>query len=403
VLALSGGGDSMALACLLADEAARSGRALHTLIVDHRLRAGSGTEAALTASRAEALGATAHILTWADPAPGQAAARTARHQLLARQARSLGADTVFLAHTADDVIETVLMRLSRPSAGWRALAAMPEYGASPAWPDGRGIRLARPLVRTARSDLRRFLSGRGQGWIDDPSNANTAFERVRMRARAPSPQSAAGTALLALNDAAIALDHRVRGAARALISNAADIRPWGGVRLKAAPFANTPREAGLRAVEALVASVSGDARPARPKACAGMLEALLSGRGFTAGGALLTADGVLGRDRGAATGRADGYAGAGRLAIAPGACVVFDGRILVCAGSEALEVGALSGTNPVVDGVPAPLRPSLAVIHGAHGPVIAGLDAVPGGGAAGALIAERLESLLGVSADGTLG
>ncbi|WP_429912404.1 tRNA lysidine(34) synthetase TilS [Glycocaulis sp.] len=403
VLALSGGGDSMALACLMAGEAARSGRELHTLIVDHRLRPESADEAALVAQRAEALGAKAYILVWNAPAPGQGAARRARHGLLADAARQLGASSLFLAHTADDVIETLLMRLSRPAAGWRALAAMGESGPSPAWPQGRGIRLARPLVRASRAALRDYLKREGVDWVDDPSNANRAFERVRIRAAAPLPASQAGRRLLALNDAALAADRASRRAARQLLAAIADILPWGGAALDGALLAAAPREAGLRACEALILAVSGEQAMPGPDNVTGLLDALQAGRAFSGAGVLLTREGVIGRDPGAVAGRADGRRGVDALHVKPGDCGVFDGRMLVCAGSAPLTVKPLLERNRVVEGVPARLRPSLAVIESEGRSVITGLETPPGDGAAGALIADRLEGLLGVSANGTAG
>lgn len=401
VLALSGGGDSMALASLMAREAARSAREFHALVVDHCLRPESGEEAALAARRAEALGAIAYCLVWDDPAPGQAAARYARHRLLASATRALGADTLFLGHTADDVIETMLMRLARAGANWRGLAAMGETAISPVWPEGRGVRLARPLVRVSRAQLRLYLQAENIDWVDDLSNANAAFERVRVRARAPSPDSETGCRLLALNDAALETDRAMRRAARALIDAGSEILPWGGVALDAGRFACSAREVAVRALEVLMLAVSGEPAAPAPLTVSRMLDALLAGKTFTAAGAMLTPRGMLGRDPGAAAGRADGSAGASSLRIEPGECAIFDGRMMVCAGTTPIQVDALAQRNTVVDGVPAPLRPSLAAITSGNGLSIAGCDAIPGGGAAGALIAERLTGLLGMSLDGT--
>jgi tRNA(Ile)-lysidine synthase len=52
------------------------------------------------------------------------------------------------------------------------------------WPENewRGVKLFRPLLRERRLDLRNYLSGLGQGWLEDPSNTNSKFERVRVRA-----------------------------------------------------------------------------------------------------------------------------------------------------------------------------------------------------------------------------
>ena len=157
----------------------------------------------------------------------------------------------------------------------------------------------------------------------------------------------------------------------------------------------------MRAMEALVMAVSGEQGVPGPRAVSGMLRALLGGSAFTVAGVLLTRDGVLGRDPGAAAGRADGEEGVGAQTVLPGTCTVFDGRFLVCAGSEALQVSAPGGDHQPAVPVPARLRPSLVAIRGESSTIMAGLDAVPGDGAAGVLIAERLDGLLNVSADGT--
>lgn len=394
VLALSGGGDSTALALLLADMARSTGRPLHALIVDHRLRTGSAAEAALTARRAEALGASARILVWTDPAPGQNAARTARHRLLAEACRDMGTDRLFLAHTGDDVIETMLMRLARPQAGWRALAAMGEMATSPVWPEGRGLRLLRPLVRTSRADLRAFLTGRGAEWIEDPSNANTRFERVRVRQSAPLPHTPAGVALLALNDAALALEQQLRTAARALLHRSARLHGWGAMTLEAPGFARAPSPVALRAVEAALAAVSGQAELPRPPVVEAFLKALCAGLPASGGGALLTGHGVLGRDPGASAGRADGQGGASTLELRPGETGVFDGRFLVCAGSQALTVSAAGAEKTHAGAVPPVLRASLARVQAGGKALIAGLDEAPGGAAIGSMIADRIAHVL---------
>lgn len=384
----------MALACLLARASAASGRPFHAFIVDHRLREASAGEAALTARRAEALGAQAHILVWEKPQPGQAAARLARHRLLAQAAAAIGAQTLFVAHTGDDVIETMLMRLARPDAGWRALAAMGESAMSPAWPEGRDLRLVRPLVRSARADLRRLLKAEGTDWIEDPSNTDPKFERVRIRAAAPAPQTQVGTTLLALNTQALALDARVRRAASGLLERAADIQDWGAMRLEPGAFGRAPRPVAMRAMEAAIAAVSGEAALPRGPVTQALLEALIAGKPASGGGAVLTGAAILGRDPGASAGRADGGGGAGKLILPPGKAGIFDGRFLVCAGREPLEVSAAGGAKTHAPSVPPVLRGSLVRGEAGGEVFIAGIGPVPGSGAAGALIAERLAHVL---------
>ena len=100
-------------------------------------------------------------------------ARRARRALLADWARGRGL-VVALAHSRDDVAETFLMRLAR-EAGTAGLAGM-----RPAF-DAEGVRWVRPFLAQTRADLRAYLRQREIGWIDDPSNLDDRFDRVRAR------------------------------------------------------------------------------------------------------------------------------------------------------------------------------------------------------------------------------
>ncbi|MCP5371685.1 MAG: tRNA lysidine(34) synthetase TilS [Hyphomicrobiales bacterium] len=178
-VALSGGADSLALT-LLADAWARERRGRVTaLTVDHGLRPDSGAEARTVAAWMAARGIAHQVLPWTGPKPAagvQAAARTARLALLAGRCRELGILHLLLAHHLDDQAETVLMRLGRGS-GPDGLAAMAPVLAA------AETRLLRPLLTVPGARLRALLAAAGQGWIEDPSNADTRFERVRLRRR----------------------------------------------------------------------------------------------------------------------------------------------------------------------------------------------------------------------------
>lgn len=176
-VAVSGGADSLALALLAKDWADQHGHTLVALSVDHGLRPASGEECAWVAETLKSYGIAHTTLVWTGEKPTaglQAAARAARYDLIENWCVEAGVKDVLLAHHKDDQAETVVMRLARGS-GVDGLAAMQ----SETWKGP--IRLLRPLLDTRKADLVKFLMEKGQDWIEDPSNQNTAFDRVKVR------------------------------------------------------------------------------------------------------------------------------------------------------------------------------------------------------------------------------
>lgn len=182
-IAVSGGGDSMALLHLSAAWARTSGRRLVVLSVDHGLNPMAGDWNALVKETADRLKVEWRELIWTEEAPAtglQAAARQARHALLADAARATGAGVLLMGHTADDVAEAHWMR-----AHGAPLGQLREWAPSPAWPQGRGLMLFRPMLEVRRAELRGWLSEQALNWIEDPANCDLRFLRSRARAQAP--------------------------------------------------------------------------------------------------------------------------------------------------------------------------------------------------------------------------
>lgn len=187
IAAVSGGSDSLGLLFLLRDYMAmlKNPPRLIAVTVDHRLRAESKAEAENVGLLCRQYGIEHRILVWDDAKPASglaAAARTARYRLLVQAARDAGGAFIVTGHTQDDQIETFLMRKERSAhAEARGLAAM----SSRSLLDGLGlegsVELDRPLLSVSRQALRDDLQGRGINWVDDPSNANTKYERPRIR------------------------------------------------------------------------------------------------------------------------------------------------------------------------------------------------------------------------------
>ncbi|MDY6925016.1 MAG: tRNA lysidine(34) synthetase TilS [Pseudomonadota bacterium] len=179
-LALSGGGDSIALLAVAADWARAHGRPLLALTLDHGLDPDSPRWTVFARDAAHAAGADWRGLTWLGPKPAAglpAAARAARHRLIADAARAAGARVVLFAHTAGDVAEADWMR-----AEGSTLGHLRDWSPSPAWPQGRGLMLLRPMLDVGREELREWLKGQGLGWIEDPANDDPKYARSRARA-----------------------------------------------------------------------------------------------------------------------------------------------------------------------------------------------------------------------------
>lgn len=178
-LAVSGGSDSMALMRLIRDwrDSEPEPPLISVLTVDHGLRAESAAEARQVGQWASHAGLAHHTLVWTGPKPAsglQAKARAARYDLMAAWCRAHEAEALLTAHTFDDQAETVLMRLARTTSP-DSLSGIPRHGQ---WD---GVPLFRPLLSERRDTLRDYLRAADQGWIDDPSNADPRFERVRLR------------------------------------------------------------------------------------------------------------------------------------------------------------------------------------------------------------------------------
>ncbi|MEM9677725.1 MAG: tRNA lysidine(34) synthetase TilS [Pseudomonadota bacterium] len=183
ILAVSGGSDSMALMHSVADVIAthrfEKMPSVTVATVDHGLRPEAATEAAFVKHHANALGFEHTTLRWNPTSKAAQSVREARIGLLTTCAKEKAATAILLGHTLDDQAETVLMRAlrSKPTSATRGLSAISPQSIH------ESIVFARPLLSQSRQELRDYLTDRNTVWVDDPSNEDTASERVRMRQR----------------------------------------------------------------------------------------------------------------------------------------------------------------------------------------------------------------------------
>jgi len=176
-IAVSGGGDSIALTYFAHEWARANGGQITVLTVDHGLRSDSRSEAERVGGWIKALGITHQILNWQGVKPKsriQAMARNARYRLMDDWCKDNGVLHLLVAHNQNDQAETYLMRKEHGS-GPDGLAAMSQIL------ELSHCRLLRPLLAENTQNLRHFLIIQNAKWVEDPSNQNPIFERVRMR------------------------------------------------------------------------------------------------------------------------------------------------------------------------------------------------------------------------------
>ena len=354
--AFSGGGDSLFLMLVARVFAERSGRRLIALHVDHGLQAQSGAWAAEAQAVAAKLGIDCRILRWdgAKPSTGlPAAARAARHRLIADAAREAGAQVVLLGHTLDDQLENAVMRGAGAPVG-----ALGEWAISPAWPQGRGLYHCRPLLAVRRAALRDELAARGLDWLDDPANEDLRYARARAR-------------------------RAVAGGTRGVLPPPADLTdlaaicrftPWGGLDLDRARLLEAEPARALRLLQIALACASGVQRLARPGRAAGLLARLADGERFiaTLAGARIEAGDEVRLSREA--GEAD-RGGLESMILAPGRTAVWDGRFEIAVDEPGWRVEALRGQasrlgpadSARLRDIPAFVRPSLPALRSGKG------------------------------------
>jgi tRNA(Ile)-lysidine synthase len=177
VVGLSGGKDSVALTDALASLRRRRGFRVVAAHLDHGLRPGSPEDVAFCAALCERLdvpfrAGTADVRARAGRERGglEQAARRERYAYLRRVRDEEKAAAIAVAHTRDDQAETLLLRLLR-GAGATGLAGM----------RARAGDVVRPLLAVSREEVLAHLRERGLEWREDPSNADTAHRRNRVR------------------------------------------------------------------------------------------------------------------------------------------------------------------------------------------------------------------------------
>jgi tRNA(Ile)-lysidine synthase len=203
LVGLSGGSDSVALTFLLRELASNNEFGLVSLAhLNHRLRLSADRDEEFCRALAARLGLRIVVERCDVKEYGTSlglsvedAARRVRYDFLDRAAAETGATCVAVGHTQDDQAETFLLKLMR-GAGLTGLGGIyPRRG-----------NVVRPLLEVSRADLRGYLAGLGEAWMDDESNEDVENPRNRVR-HVVLPE----------------LDRTARGATRPAIARAAGL------------------------------------------------------------------------------------------------------------------------------------------------------------------------------------
>ena len=260
-VAVSGGADSMALA-VLADRWARKRHGkIIALTVDHGLRSESQSEAKLAHKRLSIRDIDCQLLVWHGDKPTsgiQAAAREARYRLMGNWCRRQGVLHLLVAHHREDQAETILSRLARASGadGLAGMAAIHEV------PD---IRLLRPCLSLPGDRLRAVLLKYKIDWSEDPSNEDTMYERVRLRALLPllASEGVDAEALSGTARRMAAVRAGLEAATADFLGAHAEIFPEGYASFDRAAFLTVDPEIGRRVLIALLTTIGGNVYPPR--------------------------------------------------------------------------------------------------------------------------------------------
>jgi tRNA(Ile)-lysidine synthase len=247
LVACSGGPDSTVLLHVLHRLRGELGITLCAASIDHGLRPESAMEVRQVGGLAASLGVPFVAARVEVPTEGgsiQARARELRYRALHEIVASQSATCIAVGHTQDDQAETVLARVLR-GTGIRGLGGIEARRA-----DG----VVRPLIDCRRDAVRAYAIERSLAFVDDPSNHQRAFERVRIRhevlpaLRAEDPRVVEH--LCALSDEAAELNAYVD-------ANTPELPPPGARFVSAQTLRDLPPPVRIRWLRAWIASESG--------------------------------------------------------------------------------------------------------------------------------------------------
>ena len=177
IVAVSGGPDSLALAFLTKLYSVKHKLSCRYFIVDHKLRRESTSEAKKVKKVLSSFNIKAEILTWNGKKPIkniQSLARKKRYDLLFLKCKKLKFPNLVTGHHLDDLFENFFIRMIRGS-GLKGLVSLEKKTKF------ASINLIRPLLDFEKKDLEFISNHVFNFFINDPSNENIKFQRIKIR------------------------------------------------------------------------------------------------------------------------------------------------------------------------------------------------------------------------------
>ena len=176
-IAVSGGADSLALSFLAKIYSIKNDLKTRFFIIDHKLRNESTYEAKVVKKVLNKLGVKAEILTWNGKKPKnnvQSIARKKRYELLFSKCKKMKINNILFGHHQNDLFENFFIRILRGS-GLKGLVSLNKRSKV------NDINILRPLLDLKKKDLEFVSKHVFNYYVNDPSNQNNKFLRIRVR------------------------------------------------------------------------------------------------------------------------------------------------------------------------------------------------------------------------------
>ena len=246
-LSLSGGPDSMALMCLLKMWVDKYNGKLTALNVNHKIRLNSKEESIKVKNIAEQSGIECIVLNWDEEKPKarlMEGARNKRYELMLNECKKRKILHLMLGHHLNDNAETYIMR-SRRVGNLTGLTSIPLIR------EIKYTRLIRPLLKFKKERLLQTCIHYGKKWIDDPSNLNSFYERVRVRKYLSSKTNSINQISIKIKNKIIKRK-KIENTVSNFFINFSEFFPYGVFKINKLEFLKLSREEQLIIIKKLL-------------------------------------------------------------------------------------------------------------------------------------------------------